>query len=313
VLCARGWGGRRAPAARGGAGLGMQEYCALAEEFGQALVPEPLISAAIAARCLSGDRAPAVISGTQIVLPAWQERSGLPDDGPLRTVFDGRKLTGEKHFVTSARGADAFLVTTASGLAFVEASAPGLTQHVVETQDGGHFANIRFEDVDATPIADASFDDALSDATLASAAYLVGAASRAFEITLDYMKIRRQFGKLIGTFQALQHRAVDLYLQLALMRASVESAAAAVDAGIPKAQAQAAISRAKARASHGAMLICRQAIQLHGGIGYTDEADIGLFLRKAMTILNHYGSELAHRARYFALIQATAFEPDSAA
>jgi alkylation response protein AidB-like acyl-CoA dehydrogenase len=123
---------------------------------------------------------------------------------------------------------------------------------------------------------------------------------RAFSMTLDYLRTRQQFGRPIGSFQGLQHRAVDLKIQVALTRASVESAAATLDSLPADAVAprQAAVSRAKARAAQAALLVARQAVQLHGAIGYTDEYDVGLFLRKAMVTANQFGSAALHRRRF---------------
>ncbi len=302
-MCELGWLGVRISEAQGGLGFGMQEYVALATELGAALVPEPLILVGLSARCLPDDELSNVLSGERIVLPAWQEEASALADVPPRTKFDGRKLNGEKRFVVNARGADAYLVTTSAGLALVDAGAQGISLTTEQTQDGGHVGTLRFDGAVARAVPDAPFDEAVADATLASAAYLFGLSERAFRLTIDYLKIRRQFGKPIGAFQALQHRAVDLYLELALTRASVESAATTIDAKTSIAQKQAAVSRAKARASRCAALVCREAIQMHGAIGYTDEADVGLFLRKAMTLINHFGSERAHRTRYVALMK----------
>ena len=124
---------------------------------------------------------------------------------------------------------------------------------------------------------------------------------RAFAMTLDYMKTRQQFGRTIGSFQALQHRAVDLKIQISLTRASVEAAAATLDSVTVPALRQSAVSRAKARAAEASMLVTKQCIQLSGGIGYTDAYDVGLFLRKAMVLSNLYGSAALHRARYAAV------------
>jgi alkylation response protein AidB-like acyl-CoA dehydrogenase len=123
---------------------------------------------------------------------------------------------------------------------------------------------------------------------------------RSFAMTLDYLRTRQQFGRPIGSFQALQHRAVDLRIQIALTRASVEAAAATLDAGCTATQRQAAVSRAKARAAEAAMLVTRAAVQLHGAIGYTDEYDVGLFTRKAMVLANAFGSAALHRRRFLA-------------
>jgi alkylation response protein AidB-like acyl-CoA dehydrogenase len=133
-----------------------------------------------------------------------------------------------------------------------------------------------------------------------ASAELLGVMNRALEMTLDYIKTRVQFNRPIGSFQVLQHRAADLKIQLELARAAVSHAAGVCDADAPGPQRAAAASLAKARAADAAMLITRQAIQLHGGIGYTDEADIGLFLRRAMVLAASFGTATAHRRRYAA-------------
>jgi alkylation response protein AidB-like acyl-CoA dehydrogenase len=295
-MCEMGWLGMRLPEEVGGSGLGMREFCTLAEELGAGLVPEPLIPAAMAAQLLPSGHLPEVLSGERIVLPAWQEKPGSIDPVGQTTLRDGR-LTGRKSFVPMAAGADAFLVTVPGGLALVERDAPGLSLDVQPTQDGGNFGTLAFDNAPAEAIeGDAS--EALDAAVMATSAYLFGLADRAFGVTLEYMKTREQFGRKIGTFQALQHRAADMQIQIALTRAVVNAAAYAYD-NQPRAEArQAAVSRCKLRASDAAMVVTRTCIQLHGGIGYTDAADIGLFLRKAMVLAPQYGSTSAHRARF---------------
>ncbi len=294
-----GWPGLRLPEDSGGSGLGMAAFSALAEELGAGLVPEPLIPAAMAARLLPLDHLPAVLSGERIVIPAWQERPNSVDATGATTLRDGR-LTGKKVFVPMAAGADAFLVTVAGGLALVARDAPGLELATDQTQDGGHFGTLTLTDTPAEAIP-GDPAEALDEAALATAAYLLGVMDRAFAMTLDYLKTRQQFGKLIGSFQALQHRAVDLQIQVALTRASVEAAAATLDGGAAPSLRQAVVSRAKARASEAAMLVTKQCIQLHGGIGYTDAYDVGLFLRKAMVLSSLYGPAALHRARFAAV------------
>jgi alkylation response protein AidB-like acyl-CoA dehydrogenase len=198
-----------------------------------------------------------------------------------------------------AAGADAFLVSTPTGLALVPRDAPGLTLDLDRAQDGGNFGTLTLTDTPAIPLAG---HIPLDEAALATAAYLLGVMDRAFAMTLDYLRTRQQFGRAIGSFQALQHRCADLRIQVALTRAAVESGAATWDARGPSPLASAAVSRAKSRAAEAAMLVTRQAIQLHGGIGYTDEADIGLYLRKAMVLANLYGGAAVHRARYAASV-----------
>jgi alkylation response protein AidB-like acyl-CoA dehydrogenase len=295
-ICAMGWPGLRLPEDKGGSGLGMSEFCALTEELGAALTPEPLIPVAMAASLLPADQLSAVLAGDRIVIPAWQEKPNSFDLNGA-TTLSGGKLSGRKMFVPMAAGADAFLVTVQGGLALVERSAPGVSVHVEQTQDGGHFGTVSFDSAPAEAVTgDAT--EALEEAALATSAYLLGVMDRAFAMTLDYMKTRQQFGRTIGSFQALQHRAVDLKIQVSLTRASVEAAAVTMDTSTHPALRKSAVSRAKARAAEGAMIVTKQCIQLSGGIGYTDAYDVGLFLRKAMVMAPLFGPAALHRARY---------------
>ncbi|HWK43535.1 MAG TPA: acyl-CoA dehydrogenase family protein [Stellaceae bacterium] len=303
-----GWIGLRVPEAAGGSGLGMSEFCALAEQLGAGLVPEPLVAGTMAARLL-GDAVPsALLAGKRIIIPAWQERADTIEPTAEARLREGR-VFGRKLFVPMAAGADAFLVTTRDGLALVDTAAPGVSVEIASTQDGGHWGTVSFAEAPAQLLPPSqpglpadSLPDAIDEATLATAAYLLGVMERGFELTLEFLRTRKQFGQAIGSFQSLQHRAADLKIQIALTRASVESAAATVDAGSPIVTRRAAVSRAKARAADACLLVTRQAIQLHGGIGYTDEYDVGLYLRKAMVLANAYGSAQLHRARFAALL-----------
>jgi alkylation response protein AidB-like acyl-CoA dehydrogenase len=274
----------------------MREYCALAEECGAGLLPEPLIPCSIAARVLAGAELGRLLAGDAIVIPAWQEHANsLALDGG--TVLRDGRVSGHKRFVPMAAGADAYLVSAAGGLVLVARDAPGVTLAIYRTQDGGHNGTLTLEHAPAQPVA-GDLAEAIEEATLATAAFLLGVMERAFAMTLSYLKTRQQFGKPIGSFQALAHRAADLKIEVALTRASVEAAAATLDTSAAAAVRQAAVSRAKARASDAAMRVARQAIQMHGGIGYTDEYDVGLYLRKAMVLANLFGSAALHRARY---------------
>jgi alkylation response protein AidB-like acyl-CoA dehydrogenase len=295
-MCELGWLGLRVAEEAGGSGLGMREYCALAEECGAGLLPEPLIPCSLAARVLAGPELDRLLAGDAIVIPAWQEQANsLALDGG--TVLRDGRVSGHKRFVPMAAGADAFLVSANGGLALVKRDAPGVTLAIDRTQDGGHYGTLTLERAPAQPVA-GDLAEPIEEATLATAAYLLGVTERAFAMTLSYLKTRQQFGKPIGSFQALAHRAADLKIEVALTRASVEAAAATLDTSAAAPVRQAAVSRAKARASDAAMRVARQAIQMHGGIGYTDEYDVGLYLRKAMVLANLFGSAALHRARY---------------
>jgi alkylation response protein AidB-like acyl-CoA dehydrogenase len=291
-----GWIGLRLPEEAGGIGLGMVEVCALAEEMGRALVPEPLIPAQLSAALLAamGEEAllASLLGGERFVATAWQE---APDALDAPGMPDAPRL-----FVPSARAATGFLLPIREGeaLALHLAEAPALD--VRSLQDGGHVATLRAGETRRLGAVGNALARALDEAALATAAYLLGLMDRAFAMTLDYLRTRQQFGKPIGSFQALQHRAVDLRIQIALTRASVEAAAATLDAGCTEAQRKAAVSRAKARAAEASMLVTRAAVQMHGAIGYTDEYDVGLFTRKAMVLANAFGSAALHRRRFLA-------------
>ncbi len=229
AMCELGWLGLLIPEQGGGSGLGMREYCALVEELGAALVPEPLIPCAMAASLLQGSALAEVLAGERVVIPAWQEQPNTLAVGSATSVAGGR-ANGRKTFVPMAAGADAFLVAGRDGLALVERSAPGVDLAIERTQDGGNFGFLTFRDAPCTSIG-GDIATALEQATLATSAYLLGVMERAFALTLDYLRTRQQFGRPIGSFQALQHRAADLKIQIALTRASVESAAASLDGG----------------------------------------------------------------------------------
>lgn len=298
-MCDMGWPALRLPEEKGGVGFGMLPYCALAEELGRGLVPEPLIPAALAAALLDGPALDAHLSGERLVLPAWQDHRGAVGPQAPLEIADGR-VTAEKLHVPAAPGADDFLVIGPAGAVLVAADAPGVTVTPESTQDGGQVARVRFE---ATPgrLIDADPAPALAEAALASGAYLLGLMDAALDITVAYLKTRVQFGKIIGSFQILQHMAVDLKLECELTRASVEAAATQWDREGPTPAARAAVSRAKARAADAALKVTRDCIQLHGGIGFTDEHDIGLYLRKAMATAPQFGAAAAHRAEHLRL------------
>lgn len=294
-----GWIGLRLPEAAGGAGLGLGEMCALAEELGAGLAPEPLIPAALSAALLgyADDQAALapLLAGEALTLTAWQERA---DSLAAPGTPDAKRV-----FIPMAGGAPQFLLPLREGtrIALHLLPAAGADLVIERTQDGGSYGTLRPDLSRATRIADdvgGVIGRVLDEAALTTAAYLLGSMEAAFALTLQYLRTRQQFGRIIGTFQSLQHRAADLKIQLSLTRASVEGAAAALDAGVAGDAARAAVSRAKARAAEASMRVTRECIQLHGGIGYTDEYDAGLYLRKAMVLANQYGSAALHRRRF---------------
>lgn len=298
-MCGLGWTGLRVADAHGGAGLGVSELCAIAQGLGQAVVPEPLLPVTIAARFLRGESLAGVLSGDLIVVPAWAEGAGSMGLEPKTQVRDGR-VHGRKKFVQFAAHVDAFLVSTRDGMALVRRNAPGVSVTSHTTQDGGNIGDVVFDNAPAEPVS-GSFTQVLEELTLANAFYLFGAMERVLDITVAYLGTRHQFGKPIGSFQALQHRCVDLKILLEITRAVLREAAEVLDGQDDPILRAMAVSRAAARTSDAAMMASREAIQLHGAIGMTDECDVGLFVRKVLTGYNLYGTATAHRKRYIEL------------
>jgi alkylation response protein AidB-like acyl-CoA dehydrogenase len=296
-----GWIGLAVPEDAGGAGLGMSEAVALAEELGAGLVPEPLVPMMLSARLLAAVGHPeleGVLAGRRVLLTAWQERA---DTLAVPGTPDGARL-----FLPMAAGADGFLlpVHQGAGLGLHLQEAAGADLTLEKAMDGGSIGTLRPDLGRASLVAEDVGDMlaiALDEAALVTSGLMLGLMERAFAMTVDYLKTRQQFGRIIGTFQSLQHRAADLKIHIALTRAAVEAAAAALDDGATGAARHAAVSKAKHRAAESGMLVLRQCIQLHGGIGYTDEYDVGLFLRRGMVIMNQFGSAALHRRRFMAL------------
>jgi alkylation response protein AidB-like acyl-CoA dehydrogenase len=297
-----GWIGLAVSEEAGGTGLGMAEMVALAEEIGRACAPEPLIGCALSAHLLAAagesELLGQLLAGEAVVLTAWQDRAN--------TLSLASTADGARGFVLAAGGATHILWPVAEG---GRVALHVLTRDQVEitteaTQDGGHLGTIRPLPYSGhgpgRHIADdigAALTDGLDRAALATAAALLGGMEAGFAMTLDYLRTRQQFGKIIGTFQALQHKAADAKMQIALTRAAVEQAAAALDEGAPSHL----VSRAKARASEAAMLVQQACVQLHGGIGYTDDYDVGLHMRRAMVLVPAFGGAALHRRRFMDL------------
>jgi alkylation response protein AidB-like acyl-CoA dehydrogenase len=198
-------------------------------------------------------------------------------------------------------------------LFWVTAKARGLTVTQRRLADGMLLAKLTLDGVrlDAsamlasTAVADGIFQQAYAEALILASVELLGVMERALAITFDYLSTRVQFGKPIGSFQALQHRSVDLFIQKELAAAAIDEGLVAVEHGMTGRALSGLASRIKARASDAALSIGRDAIQLHGAVGFTDEHDIGLYLKRAMVLSSWLGNGAAHRRRYAAL-QATA-------
>ncbi|MBV8242019.1 MAG: acyl-CoA/acyl-ACP dehydrogenase [Hyphomicrobiales bacterium] len=307
-----GWLGILVPSSMNGLGLGLTELALVLEQAGRGLVCEPIGLAAISAAALGLGRTPhpmlpQVMTGAALVVPALEESAYGDDPLSPRTRVVGKdatlRLTGQKTFVC-ADGADGFLVSAGgrdgTALCYVARNAAGCTLSMTPTADGRKLATMSLADVPGDLIAAHSsprnaVDTLYSLALLALSSELLGAMEMAQEITLDYLRIRKQFGKLIGSFQALQHQAVDIYIRIEAARSLVYQVAANNDADRIDPAMAAAV---KAKVSEDAMVVTKACIQLHGAIGFTDEHDIGLYLKRAMLLSSLFGNAAAQRRRY---------------
>ena len=315
-----GWFGILVPTSAHGLGLGLTELALVLEQAGRGLVCEPIGLAAISAAALAQSRTPHpmlehVMAGAALVVPALQESAYGDDPIAPRTQATAKRgalrLTGKKMFVC-ADGADGFLVSAGgrdgSVLCYVGRDTPGCTLSMTPTVEGRRLATLSLSETLADPIrpqvASLNAVEALHNlALLATSAELLGVMERAQEMTLDYLRIRKQFGRLIGSFQALQHQAVNAYLRIEATRSLVFQVAANNDAD--RFDPVMAIA-AKAKASEDALAVTEACIQLHGAIGFTDEHDIGLYLKRAMLLSSLFGNAAAQRHRYIAIAELTA-------
>jgi alkylation response protein AidB-like acyl-CoA dehydrogenase len=325
-----GWTGILVPEAYGGSGLGLADAAIVAEGVGRALMPEPFTASAVLAggvlagaqnEALKQSLLPRVVRGELAPALAWQERSATIDSAHIAAValpFEGGyRLNGTKRYVSGAAGADVFIVAARTGtdlvLACVDRDAAGVNVELEPIADGRHFGTLELNDavvprerVAATgEAAAAALETALDHAAALAGAELYGVMSRALEMSVDYMKTRVQFGRPIGSFQGLQHRAVDLYIQQQLASAVLEEGLRALDAGPAPDQRAAIASRVKARCSEAGLRITREAIQIHGAIGFTDDYDAGLYLKRALVLSAWLGNAAQHRRRYARLSLAS--------
>ena len=323
-IAAAGWLSVLVSEGEGGLGLGRRELAAIAEEVGRSLLPEPFVGAGVQtvsalcqlpASALKSRLLEEAMSGRVIAGLAWQERPGQLEAGDVATVAtaEGDKvlLSGRKVFVVPGHGADGWIVlaTAPDGAAlfWLPAGLPGIALADERRIDGSAMSGLVFDKV-AVPqsnrlasgaAARAAVQHANEVARIAQGAELLGVARRTLEITLEYLSTRVQFGKPLGSFQALQHRVVDAYIQTELAAACMDDALGAVERG--DAPLGAAASRIKARCAHAALMVTRLAIQFHGAIGYTDEHDVGLYFKRALGLSSWLGSAPDHRRRCFDL------------
>jgi alkylation response protein AidB-like acyl-CoA dehydrogenase len=303
----------------GGLGASFVELALVLEQLGKTLVPEPLVPCIVAGLAIerAGDAAqkqahlaPMIEGKTSLAL-AYAERDARFDATPALTATrkgDGFSLQGEKVWVLNGHAADQ-LVTTAlldgkAALFVVDAKAKGVTITKLDTFDGRKAAHVRFDAAQLPK--DRHLQQGNAEETIAfvldygaacAVAEGVGVSQRALDMTVEYLNTRQQFDVKIGTFQALQHRAVDMFIEAQLIRSVGYDVMVKVADTDAKERAR-AISAAKYQLSIGGKYITRQAIQLHGGVGCTDEHDIGLYFKRMHVLNTLFGDEEFHVARY---------------
>jgi len=296
------WFAMLLPPQRDGLGLGLTELGLVMQEAGRALAPEPIAASATSAAVLAEvEHVPVaatllerVVSGDALVMPA----TGGADVRMIATRGSTR-LDGACEGVAMAGACEGFLVDAAAdtgrALAYVPRDAAGLVLAERNTVDGRPFARLSFDAVAPQfvwegPRAAERLHDVL---LFAASAELVGVMSAALDMTVDYLKTRKQFGRPIGSFQALQHRAANDFASIVSARSFVFQVA-----GQPTGLTSAVASALKAHCGATALEVAKSAIQMHGAIGFTDEYDVGLYLKRAMWLSAWLGNEAEQRRRF---------------
>ncbi|PWR25337.1 acyl-CoA dehydrogenase family protein [Zavarzinia aquatilis] len=326
-----GFTGMLIPEAEGGLGLGAVEAGIVLEEIGRNLTPSPFLSTAIGAveALKAGSAAqrgrwfPAILSGDAVAALAIDERAKHRPAATALTAEragNGFRLSGAKTFVTHGHVAD--LVVVAARTAGRAGDTEGITLFAIEKgaaalhaeprrlADASIVADLRFDGVEVS--ADAVIGEIdggwgpltaiLDSVRVGAAAELLGVGAGAMDMTVGYLKERKQFGQTIGSFQALQHRAAHLYAELEVARAAILKAQQLVDAA--DARAEEAVMVAKAMAGLATTLAVQEGVQMHGGIGMTDEYNIGFYMKRGRVLAESFGDtdfladQIARRAGY---------------
>ena len=320
-----GFSGLLVPEQFGGSGLGAVEAGVVMEEIGRTLMPSPFLSTAVlAATALArggssaqqAEHLPKIADGSRLAALALDEAA---KHQPWRTAMQARRagngfrLSGAKALVVDGHVADLLIVAARSGgspgerdgltLFLVDPGAKGVAIERTVMVDSHNAARIRFDDVEVTAdqvLGEVDNGSAVLAPVLeigrgAVAAEMVGLSDEVFGRTVAYLKERKQFGRLIGEFQALQHRAAQLYIDIEVTRAAVLKALQALDQDIDRAGP--AVAVAKARAGATATRAVQEGVQMHGGMGMTDQLDIGFFMKRARVCEELLGDANFHAER----------------
>lgn len=305
-MAEQGYTGIIFPEEYGGVGLGTVDLILLMEEAGRALLPGPLFStvalagAAIQAVASAGQKRNYLLpisNGEARATLAFLEAPASWAPSSLAMTEANGTLSGEKLFVTDAAVADFMVVVAKNGVHLVRAKAPGMK---IEPMKGLDMTRkiyaVEFKDTPAEKIGDTTaLAKALDVATAALVAELVGGMQRTLDITVEYAKVRKQFGKPIGSYQAVQHQCADMYLETESARSAAYYAAWTLEEST--AEAPVAVAIAKMYASDAARTVGNRGIQVHGGMGFTWENDVQLYYRRAKASETMLGDASFHRDR----------------
>ncbi|HTM20644.1 MAG TPA: acyl-CoA dehydrogenase family protein [Kofleriaceae bacterium] len=311
----------------GGYGGRFIDVCLLLEQLGTSLVPEPYLASVVLggmaiARAGSKEQQQRwlgpFIEGKSIIALAWAERESRFDAGRLATTVSrgagGKwRIDGDKVFVLAGHAADLLVVSARApeggvSLFAVDAGAPGVTVRSIKTMDGHRAAMVELRGVEvgddrllgAPGGGLAALEAVLDLGAAACVAEGLGIQQRVLDMTVDYLKTRVQFDVVIGSFQVLQHRAVDMFVQVETSRSMTILAGLRADGDDVEERAR-AVSAAKVQLCTGGRFVTAQGIQLHGGIGITDEHDIGLYFKRMQVLATLCGDEEHHLARFASL------------
>jgi len=305
----------------GGLGLGHVEAGVVLEEIGRNLTPSPFLTTAVAGvealnaggKALRDKYFPGIIAGDTVLALAVDEGAKhRPDQINMAATREGNgfKLDGKKQFVVQGGSADMLIVAArtsgaagdAKGLTLfaVDAKANGLSSNSARLVDSAMAAHLQFDGVivDADAVigevddGDTVLRRMLNAGRSGAAAETLGVGAGAMDITVDYIKGRSQFGTLIGSFQALQHRISHLYSEMEIARATVLKAQQMLDEGSSKAELM--VSVAKAKSGKATALSVKEGVQMHGGVGMTDEYDIGLYMKRDRALQEFMGDVNYH-------------------
>ncbi|WP_170004870.1 acyl-CoA dehydrogenase family protein [Pseudopontixanthobacter vadosimaris] len=308
----------------GGLGMGNVEAGIVLEEIGRNLTPSPFLTSSVMAGTALGHASadlkerwmPGLVSGEQVYAVALDEGpKHRPESIATRAERSGNgfRLSGTKDFVVHGASADMIIVAARTSgsdsdengvtLFAVPRDSGGMSQDAVRLVDSSVATHLKLDGVELDGDAVIGEVDGgrevlnrmLQAGRVGAAAESVGVARGAMDLTVDYLKQRKQFGRLIGEFQALQHRAAHLYSEVEIARAAVLKAQQLLDAGSE--QADLMVSVAKAKAGRTAGLAVREGVQMHGGIGMTDEYDIGLYMKRDRALSEFMGDAYYHAGR----------------